>query len=105
MKSKSEKKLRRKYDEKFKEEVVRRHVEGESAGQLAEEFGISSTTLIYRWKEQALGKGASAASGASGAWLPSRLEAELREVRRELKRVEQERDILKKALAIFSQGR
>ena len=99
MKSKRQKNVRRKYDDKFKEEIVRRHLDGEPAPQLAEHFGISSTGLIYRWKEQALQKMGDGEGGLS----PSRMEAELRELRKKLKRTEQERDILKKALGIFSQ--
>ena len=101
MKSKNGKKSRRKYDESFKQEVVRRHLEGESAPQLAQDFGISSTTLIYRWKEQALRQNGAGKTTTSA----SLLEAEVRELRRKLRRVEQERDILKKALGIFSQHR
>jgi transposase-like protein len=41
--------------------------------------------------------------GGEGALSPARLEGELRDLRKRLKRTEQERDILKKALAIFSQ--
>lgn len=98
MKSKRSRRTRRKYDETFKAEVVRRHLEGESGPELADHFGISSTTLIYRWKEQAL-----AALPAEGSISATHLEAEVRDLRRQLKRVEQERDVLKKALSIFSQ--
>lgn len=98
MKSTKSRRTRRKYDENFKAEVVRRHLEGESGPELADHFGISSTALIYRWKEQAL-----AELPVGGCISATQLEAEVRDLRRQLKRVEQERDVLKKALSIFSQ--
>ena len=98
MKSKKSRQTRRKYDENFKAEVVRRHLEGESGPELADHFGISSTAMIYRWKEQAL-----AEIPAGGSISATQLETEVRDLRRQLKRVEQERDVLKKALSIFSQ--
>ena len=98
MKSKKSRRTRRKYDDNFKAEVVRRHLEGESGPELARHFGISSTTLIYRWKEQAL-----AQMPPEGTASATQLEAEVRSLRRQLKRAEQQRDVLKKALSIFSQ--
>ncbi len=89
MKSTKSRQTRRKYDENFKAEVVRRHLEGESGPELADHFGISLTALIYRWEEQAL-----AELPVGGCISATRLEAEVRDLRRHLKRVEQERDVL-----------
>jgi transposase len=51
--------------------------------------------VLYRWKRKILGE--------EGA-IASDLESRVRQLEAELARVERERDILKKALAIFSRG-
>ena len=51
--------------------------------------------LVYRWKAEALGQQGQVAST---------LEARVRQLEEQLRRTERERDILKKALAIFSQA-
>jgi transposase len=48
--------------------------------------------VLYRWKREAVRQGGVAAVG---------LEGRVRELEAELRRVERERDILKKALSIF----
>ena len=73
-------------------EAVQMLLDGHTASSVAERLGLSSTSLLYRWKgEQLEGTGPVATS----------LEARVRELESELHRVERERDILKKALAIF----
>ena len=69
-------------------------LDGHSASTVSERLGIGNTNLLYRWKQEILAKGGDAATT---------LDAKVRELRDELRRVERERDILKKALAIFSQ--
>ena len=51
--------------------------------------------MLYRWKAQLLDQEGIAASA---------LEVRVRQLEDQLRRTERERDILKKALAIFSQG-
>lgn len=82
---------RRRYDEQFKTEAVRLVKVGQrSVPDVAKSLGIS-TNLLYRWRDLAqAGKGQVAN------------QAELAQLREQLRRTEQERDILKKALAIFS---
>ena len=55
--------------------------------------GLSGTNLLYRWKREQLERTGPVATS---------LEARVRELESELHRVERERDILKKALAICS---
>ncbi len=62
------------------------------ASSVAERLGLSSTNLLYRWKREQLERSGPVATS---------LEARVRELELELHRVERERDILKKALAIF----
>ena len=69
-------------------------LDGHSAESVASRLGLSGTSVLYRWKS-----GLISASGPAA----TALETRVHELERELRRVEQERDILKKALAIFSQ--
>jgi transposase len=79
---------RRKYDEEFKQQALALIRNGQSTRSVAEALGISEG-LIHRWKR------------AERA-LPEGNEDEVEQLRRRLKQVEMERDILKKALSIFS---
>ncbi len=92
----SEKRVRRQYTEEFKEEAVQMLLDGHSATSVAERLGISGTNILYRWKRSFLG-------GESG--IASDLGARVRELEAELRRVEREREILKKALSIFGRDR
>ena len=93
---------RRKYDREFKIETVRLVTEeGRKATEVARNLGIH-VNLIYLWKKQ-LGEDPKEAFPGLGRLKAS--EAELRNLQRELADVKEERDILKKALAIFSKKR
>lgn len=71
---------------------------GKPLAQVARELGISDTPL-QGWKQQMREHGQDAFPG-SGHQTPQ--EEEMRRLRRENEILRQERDILKKALAIFS---
>lgn len=86
------KQKRRSYDAAFKGNVLKLHAEGRTASSLATSFGINEN-MIYRWKRQ------SKASDSSS--LPKEL-GEVLALKEELRKVKEERDILKKALGIFS---
>ena len=93
---------RRKYDREFKTEAVRLVTEdGRRATEVARNLGIH-VNLIYLWKKQ-LAEDPKEAFPGLGRLKAS--EAELRTLQRELSDVKEERDILKKALAIFSKKR
>ena len=47
---KSAKQTRRQYSDDFKEEAVRMLLDGHSAISVAENLGLSGTSLLYRWK-------------------------------------------------------
>ena len=85
---------RRQYSDELKAEAVQMMLDGYSATSVASRLGLSSTNILYRWKAKIVSESGPAASA---------LEARVQELEKELRRVEQERDILKKALAIFSQ--
>ena len=93
---------RRKYTREFKLEAVRLSEEPDrTAAQVARALGISPK-ILYRWREAYKADGPEAFPGQGR--LPES-EEEVRQLRRELERVRQERDILKKAIAIFSRER
>jgi len=92
-------KSRRKYTREFKLEAVKLIVEqGRTVSDVADSLGINRS-LLQRWKTQLVAEGVLAFSG-NGKVNPH--EQELRELRRELNKVRQERDILKKATAYFA---
>jgi transposase len=101
MTGKSTKKTRRKYDDSFKEDVLKMIMSGRPVTEVSEALGVSEN-LIYTWKKKAQ-KGAHSANGAAGGYNAEVLKENER-LRAELKRAEQERDILKKALVVFSRG-
>lgn len=92
MKREEEKQVRRRYDADFKAQLLELHSNGRSISSLADSFGVDKN-LLYRWKREAL----NSQSSVSQEHLQ-----EIKRLRKELKAVEQERDILKKALSIFS---
>ena len=83
---------RRVFTDEFRREAVRMMLDGHTAASVAERLGLSGTNLLYRWKREELERTGPVATS---------LEAWVRELEIELHRVERERDILKKALAIF----
>lgn len=68
-------------------------LDGHSASSISENLGIGNTNLLYRWKAELISEGGPVAEA---------LDDEIRQLREELLRTKRERDILKKALAIFS---
>ena len=69
-----------------------------SVAEVARRLGVSESRL-HEWKKAVRAKGADAFPG-SGHQTPA--EEELRRLRAEVKRLEMERDILKKATAFFA---
>ena len=93
---------RRKYTREFKEDVVAMlDSSGKSGREIEEDLGIGSG-MIYRWRAQlrAEGDGIRAFPGNGKA-----RDEELARLRRELAVVKEEREILRKALAIFSKAK
>ncbi len=86
-------KPRRTYPDELKTEAVQMMLDGHSAQSVVNNLGLSSVNLVYRWKEKMLSESGPAATTLDGR---------VRQLEEELRRVERERDILKKALAIFS---
>ena len=74
---------------------------GRPVAEIATALGISEN-LVYNWKKNAQ-KSAEAVKEGAGVY-DTELAKENERLRAELKRAEQERDILKKALVVFSRG-
>ena len=87
-----------KYDASFKRESVQMMESGLSASEISEKLGVHVKTL-YRWRDEYRRDGEAAFPG-KGNLTPA--DAELRELRRRVKDLEEENEILKKATAIFA---
>ena len=80
----------RKYDNEFKQNAVRKILDGQSVASLARELGVGEN-LLHKWKKARIETS-------------SDLEKENLELKKKLREVEMERDILKKAALIFGRG-
>jgi transposase len=91
---------RRRFDREFKKQAVRlASEEGQSTSQVARDLGIGPE-LLRRWKRVFDEEGERAFPGEGRA-----RDEDMARLRRDLRRVTEERDILKKAVAIFSERR
>jgi transposase len=89
----------KKYSDEFKRDVLAMAAEGtRSVAQLERDLDIT-TGLVYKWQQRYRVKGETLQASEDRAE-----QAELRRLRRELEVVKQERDILKKAIQVFSRG-
>jgi len=90
---------KKQYENDFKVMVVELLESGRTARELSEEYGINSG-IIRRWKREFKAK--------SGDFSKKRErsveELELKSLKKELRDVKMERDILKKAVSIFSKS-
>lgn len=80
----------RKYDEEFKREAVKKVFDGQSVASVSRELGMAES-LIHKWKREAFETG-------------SETEKEIIALKKRLREVEMERDILKKAALIFGRS-
>jgi len=91
---------RRKYDREFKIEAVKLVTRGDKTqAQVSRDLGVSVNQLAH-WRQQFAADPKDAFPG-KGFLKPA--DEELRKLKRQLRDVTEERDILKKAIAIFSQ--
>jgi transposase len=91
----------RKYTEEFRREAVRlMETSGKAIAQIARDLGVNDSVL-YRWRD-VNGQSARPASRPNGRNV-AELEAEVKRLQRENNLLRQERDVLKKAISIFSQ--
>jgi transposase len=86
---------RRQFTDEFRREAVQMMLDGLSAPSVAQRLGLASPNLLYIWKQRLFKQTGPVAAS---------LEDRVRQLETELLRVERERDILKKALAIFGRN-
>jgi transposase len=92
-------KARRNYTKKFKADAVSLVVEqGYSSAEVGRRLGVSENN-VNRWVRQYRDKNESA---SADGLTREQLETELKRLRKENKRLEMEREILKKAAAFFA---
>src|SRR3954464_3937640 len=100
---------RRKYDASFKQEVLQMIYHGRPVSEVAQSLGIGEN-IIYRWKSTASQQRqpngqpvADSSSSVPSGGTPTRNTAaeEMLTLHKRIQQLEQERDVLKKALAIF----
>ena len=82
--------MMRKYGNEFKQNAVRKILDGQSVASVSRELGVAEGVLD-NWKKLKIESS-------------SDLEKENLELRKRLKEMEMERDILKKAALIFGRG-
>jgi transposase-like protein len=80
----------RKYDNEFKQQAVKKILDGQSVASVSRELGVAEG-ILHNWKKVKLASG-------------SDIEQEVVELKKRLREVEMERDILKKAALIFGRG-
>jgi len=100
MESKKPQTTRRKYDASFKAEAVKMIVSGRSVPDIARSLGVGEN-LVYRWKKQALeaSQGLVAENGPAQISLLEHLA-----LQKQLRELQMEHEILKKAVGIFSRS-
>ena len=100
---KNSKRTRRKYDTAFKEEALKMVASGRPIDVIAEAMGIGNN-LIYQWRRRVNAQKSNDGAINHNVVMPQEAEREIERFRAELRRPEQERDILKKALGILGRG-
>jgi len=96
MEQKTVKTSRRKYDAEFKKEVIKMIESGRSVPEVAQSLGIGNN-LIYYWVKRSKKKGIIPLLKADDSF-----DEDKAALHKKIKELEMERDILKKALGIFS---
>src|SRR6056297_1308877 len=91
---------RKKYSREFKIKAIELAELKKDVPSVAEDLGVSRS-LIYRWKRQ-MDKEHQTCFPGNGKMNLSEPEQELKRLQHELDEVRMERDILKKAISIFS---
>ena len=95
-------KTRRKYDQEFKQMAVELSHHREDISKLAEELDIKPN-LLYRWRREAKHAQGGAFPG-HGNPKQTEEQKEIARLKKELREAKLERDILKKAVSIFSKS-
>lgn len=87
--------MMRKYDNEFKRNAVRKVLDGQSVRSVSQELGVNESQ-IHKWKRSALKRGDGQQSGTELA--------ETQALKKRIRELEMENEILKKATLIFGRG-
>ncbi len=93
-------KMRKVYDKDFKLMILSLLESSQKASKVSEEYGIN-VQMLYRWKKESKNENRPAFTGNGNIALTPE-QKEIAQLKKELKDMEMERDILKKAVGIFS---
>lgn len=96
------KQVRKIYDKSFKEKVVQLSYERTNISEFARELGVTAPQL-YKWRKEFEEFGEGSFPGNGNLKLTAEQE-KIHELEKKLKDAELERDILKKAIGIFSKS-
>lgn len=96
MKKRNYPKQRRQYDSEFKRSALQLIADGRSVSSVSRSLGVNAGVL-YSWKNKAKGKKETTVENED--------KVKIKALEKKLMEVEMERDILKKALGIFSRHR
>lgn len=91
----------KRYDKDFKIMLVELMLSGQSAEDLGKEYGVHSAS-IRGWKRTYLSNRESFTGSGTPSLTPE--QKEIKALKKQLKNAEIERDILKKAVSIFSKS-
>ncbi len=80
----------RKYDKEFKQQAIKKYLDGQSVASVSREIGVNENT-IHKWKAEILQKDGEA-------------DVDKLRMRKRIMELEMENEILKKATAIFSRS-
>lgn len=95
-------KIRRRFTKEFKLELVKRSLDDDaSVTELSEEYGIHVNTLS-RWRREYLNSGEDLSFPGKGKEALTDQEREIKRLKKRLQDAELEREILKKAIHVFS---
>lgn len=84
-----------KYDDEFKRNAIRKVLDGQSVRSVSRELGVNESQ-IHKWRKAALANGDGVKSGAELA--------ETSELKKQIRELKLENEILKKAALIFGRG-
>ncbi len=89
----------RKFTKEFRQNAIQLVMEkGMSVGKVARELDVHRN-LIHKWRREYLAEGENALAGSGKTNAET---AEVKRLQKELEEVKEERDILKKALGVFT---
>ena len=87
--------MNRKYDDEFKRQAVQKVFDGQSVASVSRELGVNEG-LLHKWKRAALDFGNGRQTGAELS--------EAAALKKRIRELEMENEILKKAALIFGRG-